>query len=247
MIKRLFVGRSSMARPLSSVSMAAKATIQELVSEAAFHASSLGRGIPLSQDAAESLHSLMRRIPISDLGFDASSVRDPHQATIRGFRLGERKGQNLCYYDAVFEDSEVTIGIFCLPAHASLPIHDHPGMTVLSRLLFGTLKVKSYDLLSNESSSGKVGDRIKVKKSVETTVQGSTSEASLSLFPTLGNVHEFQAVSPCAILDILMPPYSPPKYDCTYYREIVSEEEGGHATLEVIPEPPDFKVKNLKC
>lgn len=46
-------------------------------------------------------------------------------------------------------------GIFVFPPNTCIPLHDHPDMVVISRVLYGELKVQSYDVLSPGSDGPK--------------------------------------------------------------------------------------------
>jgi len=43
------------------------------------------------------------------------------------------------------------MGIFVFPPHTKIPLHDHPGMCVLSRVLYGDLQRLSLDLARDQS------------------------------------------------------------------------------------------------
>lgn len=45
-------------------------------------------------------------------------------------------------YCGIVENEAFTIGVFCIPAGGMIPLHDHPSMTVSSKLVKGKLHIK---------------------------------------------------------------------------------------------------------
>eukprot|EP00928_Gymnodinium_smaydae_P054486 TRINITY_DN38240_c0_g1_i1.p1 TRINITY_DN38240_c0_g1~~TRINITY_DN38240_c0_g1_i1.p1 ORF type:complete len:329 (+),score=36.48 TRINITY_DN38240_c0_g1_i1:26-988(+) len=114
-------------------------------------------------------------------------------------------------YQSIFDDADLTVCIFTLPAGSRLPLHDHPGMHVFGRLLFGRLRVSSYDL-----SSAGVGAR-RVLKHEE--IEYGPAPVSYCLSPEQGNLHEIVALEDSAFFDILFPPYDEfAGRKCNYYK-----------------------------
>jgi cysteamine dioxygenase len=122
------------------------------------------------------------------------------------------------FYFGIDECKEFTVGIFCLLESGVIPLHDHPGMTVLSKLLYGSMHVRAYDWIEPRSDADPTQPRL--AKLVKDEVILAPCEISI-LYPTHGgNIHTFVAITPCAILDVLSPSYSEEEgRDCTYYRD----------------------------
>ncbi len=105
------------------------------------------------------------------------------------------------------------------------------------------MHVQSYDLKDHTS----------IDKGVITVHDRNftADDAPMLLFPTNGgNIHQFKAVTACAVLDLLSPPYSTEDgRDCTYYRVRPTNSSAAFSTithddvfLEECDPPEDFVV-----
>lgn len=182
------------------------------------------------------------------------------------FKTKETVGLPRITYLHLCECDKFSIGIFCLPPSGVIPLHNHPGMTVFGKLLFGTMHIKSYDwvddgpLMTTTNAVSSKADVIqpagvrlaKVKVNSDFTAPCGTS----ILYPADGgNMHCFTAMTPCAVLDVLGPPYCDPEgRHCQYYLNfpfanfpvdgvsVPEEEWEGYAWLEEREKPEGLAV-----
>mmetsp|Transcript_8662 Transcript_8662/g.13068 ORF Transcript_8662/g.13068 Transcript_8662/m.13068 type:complete len:355 (+) Transcript_8662:71-1135(+) len=77
-----------------------------------------------------------------------SSVPPIHDRIVPYHRF-HRAENTVRYLHAREVADKYTVGIFIFPPGASIPLHDHPSMVVISRVLYGELKVKSYSVVSS--------------------------------------------------------------------------------------------------
>ncbi|KAK4793816.1 hypothetical protein SAY86_011810 [Trapa natans] len=125
-------------------------------------------------------------------------------------------------YTAIYKCDNFSMCIFFLPSGGVIPLHNHPGMTVLSKLLLGSMHVKSYDWAdptdAPDATPGSSPVRLARVKADGVLVAPCDSSV---LYPTTGgNIHAIKALTTCAFLDVLGPPYSEEDgRDCSYYKE----------------------------
>ncbi|CAM8972722.1 unnamed protein product [Rhodiola kirilowii] len=137
------------------------------------------------------------------------------------FKIFETEEVPAVTYLHIYESDKFSIGIFCLPPSAVIPLHNHPNMTVFSKLLFGSMHIKSYDWVSDAPiTQPSLPERRLAKVHIDSDFT-APCEPSI-LFPAAGgNMHCFTAISSCAVLDVLGPPYSDLEgRHCTYYNAL---------------------------
>ncbi|XP_074641053.1 2-aminoethanethiol dioxygenase-like [Tubulanus polymorphus] len=207
----------------------------------------------LFQEKITLLSKTMKQVTAADLNFDQELVADP---------TFYKQTSNFApvVYVPIWEDEIVSIGIFVLKNGVSLPLHDHPNMHGVCKVIHGTLKVKQYSgafkstphvstKIPKEITSNftrlQIQNYIKEVRPSQVCEFNTESEPCL-LTPTDGNFHEITSLNgPAAFLDILAPPYDYDKGQvCHYYQEIPIQHQSGQtsdiAWLLEIPQPSEF-------
>ncbi|KMZ63780.1 Cysteamine dioxygenase [Zostera marina] len=204
---------------------------------------------PLSPDKVAKIRSRLDVMKPEDLNLSPS-------LPYFGNPIHETHTNSAVTYIHLFESDHFSIGIFCLPAGSVIPLHNHPRMTVFSKLLFGSMHIKSYDwTVADDSKPHLEAPRSPLRLAKVKTNAVFTAPCDTSiLYPTTGgNMHCFTAMTPCAVIDVLGPPYS--DYEgrhCAYYNpfpyipaEVNNNKEKSvdeYALLQEIEKPDGFSV-----
>lgn len=147
-------------------------------------------------------------------------------------------------YMDVFENEVYSIGIFIIHPGCRIPLHDHPDMHGIIKVLHGRLRIRSLTILGKEYLS-KAPKAVRSTRGLIATLQHqdtviSTADEPCMLYPSEGNLHEIISVDgPAAFLDVLAPPYREEERDCHYYESVAE------ALLEV-PDGRQERVNWLK-
>lgn len=162
-------------------------------------------------------------------------------------QLWKRKNKAPVTYVDIYDDPNLSVGIFILKPGMKLPLHDHPHMYGLIKVIAGVIKITSFSL-NTEATRKAGGDGFEMKTKLSSFIHSfigdnnffrkeitaelsseilaTADTGSCVLEPEKGNLHEVESVGgPAAFIDILSPPYEtyipnvgPRK--CCYYKVV---------------------------
>ena len=192
-------------------------------------------------------------------------LQEPSAASVGEATLKPIHTQIICSS----ESFELTIFVF--PEGATIPLHDHPGMTVFSKVLYGSLEFSAYDwehpispeqIAEMDTEQTRLAQMARlqrdsldedddfqaplcpprsVRRRAKTVL--TPESPTFCLRPSFCNIHSFGALSACAVLDLLLPPYDENEgRDCHYLTFGREGEEG--AKRVVAPQPDDLVIRN---
>ena len=208
------------------------AALIQRVAVQAYKTFNIHRGTSSFSESLATLRTLVNQLSKRDINFDDSLVGDDEI-----YLAGGRKAP--VTYIHMHEDDVFSMGIFVLRNGASLPLHDHPGMHGIIKVLHGKMTIRSF------SATGEPGDipndvttelnvlqrRLVLPVMLHGEHELNTDSETCSLTPTDGNFHEITSVDgPAAFLDILSPPYNESRHarrECHYYRELILKKKEG--------------------
>jgi hypothetical protein len=105
--------------------------------------------------------------------------------------------------------------VFALAEGETIPLHDHPGLDVISKVLRGRVRVRTYEWVDASSLLAvELGD-----------VVISENHDAIVLRKSPGTLHTLTALEATAFLDLFSPYYDDADRPCSYYA--IEESAGG--------------------
>lgn len=206
------------------------------------------------------LSTLMNDLTAKDLGLDQSAAINAAAGDSRSMANGEkegvapaaaaRKSRAPVTYIGLKEDQDLSMGVFIINPRGRMPLHNHPQMHGILKMLQGTVEVLFYNRVKPvpqdlpealKSRLDLLEKDVVVPTLAPNRVTVGPDSKPLVLYPDKDNFHEIRLVEgPAAFLDILSPPYNSvneedgsleipgdERRDCGFYKDITRSVTAG--------------------
>lgn len=110
--------------------------------------------------------------------------------------------------------------VFTLGRGGVLPLHDHPAMTVICKVLRGRMRIESFEWVDRDAGLARALGAGEIDETSDPVVFG----------PEPGTLHRITALADCAFLDLFAPYYDDER-PCRYYRAV----DAGAGTVRLEP------------
>lgn len=221
--------------------------IQKIATQAQVTFKSCDDGKDLLANLAD-LRALLSDIRAADLNIA------PPKKEKKGSGSGPRRAP--VTYMHICESRAFSMGVFALRTGVSIPLHDHPGMNGMLKVLYGKVRIRCFDKIDGRPEPdpepsvmpGAGSDAVSLA-ALRSSGEFTQQSAPCVLSPSRDNLHQIDALDgPAAFLDILAPPYDPDDgRDCHYYQVLRTANKNGDDTkgeetvwLLEIPQPEEF-------
>ena len=175
-------------------------------SGAACHRRESGEAAAMCHANIDQFRSTVQRMQFSDLGLTC---------TIESLVLSVLGSPNIRFVD-VLDHASLSVSLIILPPGTRIPLHDHPGMHVFTKVLVGQLDIQMLDVkFLLPCAAVPLGTSVGVSNTrIVTLKAGDFCE----LTPTVGNTHGVtcSGSETAIMLDVMLPPY-PSDDSCHYF------------------------------
>lgn len=140
-------------------------------------------------------------------------------------------------FTKLIENDQFQFSIFYIKKGYQLPLHDHPDMHGIIKVLFGQIRIHSYTATNIDSEVIRApNEKYTVLCERADDCVLCSDDKPLSLTPYMNNIHEVIADTDTAFFDCLLPPY---KEKCNFYRYkgVKDEEKNLYELLNLGSEP----------
>lgn len=171
----------------------------------------------VNEESLARLRSLFFNLTARDVDFKGDLLEDKKSGL---------KGPTIHVH--IYEDDHHSISIFGIREGKKIPLHDHPDMYGIIKVIRGAIKIKSFTKLSVKEVSAapkEILSKVSWRQKhllLPTVMTGekivTPQNEPCTLYPTENNIHEVTSIEGLsAFVDLLSPPYQEGERDCHFY------------------------------